>query len=122
MDETKRKDKRQVTRIPVRSGSGSFRVCHFLFKGRSFACELLDLNKGGARIRSGRKLKPGQELDLQVSPGSGVGPIKVQAIVKWCQTGNQKKYQAGIQFEHFMEGSYDRLRRFETEHAARGGG
>ena len=67
-----------------------------------------DISRSGLALETTADLQPGQHLELDLQPGSGERPIRVEvAVVPAVQSG-----KIGLQFVGVKDGTDERLRKF----------
>lgn len=68
---------------------------------KNLASKLKDLSLSGAQIVSERSLKPGQQVDVEITLDGGRTTIVTEAIVRWCRRDTlslERRWNAGVLF------------------------
>jgi uncharacterized protein (TIGR02266 family) len=97
---SRRRQLRVPTHLKVRtSGSGDA------------VSSLRDISEGGAFIETSEMLDPGTPLKLEIDPGEGEPPLRLDAVVKWSrEIGNMDgPAGAGVEFENIEDGDFAAL-------------
>ncbi|MGB9863509.1 MAG: PilZ domain-containing protein [Candidatus Saccharicenans sp.] len=101
-------EKRLSVRFKIPGATVCYRKKRWLFQKKGFDeefCPLLDLSRGGMKIATRKKLKPGHKLKLQLSIPGERAPLILLGRVRWSASHENEvfKYQAGIQFNVYGE-------------------
>jgi Tfp pilus assembly protein PilZ len=101
-------EKRLSIRFKIPGATVSYRKKRWLFSKKGFDeefCPLLDLSRGGLKIASRKKLKPGNKVKLQLSIPGERSSLIMLGRVRWSSSYENEvfKFQAGIQFNVYGE-------------------
>ena len=97
---------RRTLRVPT-----DLKVCT---AGRAEAVSnLLNVCEGGAFIETAEMLEPGTRLALEIDPGNGESPLRLDAVVKWGREISNMDGPAGvgIEFQNLEDGDFAALER-----------
>jgi len=99
-------EKRLSIRFKIPGATVCYQKKTWLFQKNSFDeefCPLLDISRGGMKIASRKKLKPGNKVKLQLSIPGERAPLVLVGQVRWSSVYENEvfKYQNGIQFNAY---------------------
>ncbi|MBC7364075.1 MAG: PilZ domain-containing protein [Candidatus Aminicenantes bacterium] len=101
-------EKRLSIRFKIPGATVCYQKERWLFSKKGFDeefCPLLDISRGGLKLASRKKLKPGNKIKLQISIPGERAPLVLLGQVRWSSTYQNEvfKFQAGIKFNVYGE-------------------
>lgn len=81
--------------------------------GQDPVCTVCNLSENGAFIETSESPEPGSVLELEIDPGSGEPPLRLEAVVRWGRELPNMDGPAGVgvEFQNVEDGDFVALER-----------
>jgi len=108
--------RRRTLRVPTQ-----LKVC--TSGGGDEVSNLREISEGGAFLETSKPLEPGTPLELEIDPGNGEAPVRLEAVVRWGrEIGNMNgPGGVGVEFQNVEDGDFAAIERLVDQSLAAAG-